>query len=546
MKNKQISLINKSDKSAIFLALSTAIIISVFTSCVHRNTSELTCYSTKGTYVYSPSIDLQQLFSDVQMSGIYPDSKTFVDCTPLSPPDSVLKWFEAQKSQPGFNLKTFVQNNFDCPAAAPAVTHNSWNRDIISHLHKMWKVLERKPDKVKEYSSLLPLSYPYIVPGGRFREIYYWDSYFTMEGLAVSNRLDMVQDMLDNFSCLIDRYTFIPNGNRSYYLSRSQPPFFAEMVKLYMRETADSMGLDYLSALQKEYDFWMRRGYSSVSQHVVQLDDQVLNRYWDRLSVPRSESYRADVNLAKKVPEDKRRELYQNLRSACESGWDFSSRWLADTSDLTTIHTTDILPVDLNSLLYNLENTLSKLYALNHQTDLSTEYGKKAAARKAAINKLFWNKEKGCYFDYDFIKKRQTGIVSLAAVYPLYFRIADTSQAQKVAEMIRDELLKPGGVVTTNNNTGQQWDAPNGWAPLQWMAVRGLENYGDTALAKEIATRWMALNKKVYELTGRMMEKYNVENLSLPAGGGEYPTQDGFGWTNGVYLALWKMYGKEN
>lgn len=142
------------------------------------------------------------------------------------------------------------------------------------------------------------------------------------------------------------------------------------------------------------------------------------------------------------------------------------------------------------------------------------------------------------FFDYNIVIKKQNSNYTAAGLYPLFVKIATPSQANTVAATAIKYLLKPGGIVTTTNNTGQQWDAPNGWAPLQWIAVNGLNNYKQTVLAKDIATRWLALNDKVYAATGKMMEKYNVEDMNKEAGGGEYPSQDGFGWTNGVYLAL--------
>jgi alpha,alpha-trehalase len=521
--------------TGIFLAAFASIF---FVSCSNHNTSEIACLSTNGSYLYSPSADLEELFSDVARAAIYTDSKSFADCVPFVPPDSLLLLYREQKVNPTFHLTNFVSYYFDCPKPqTPHLEHAPYT-DIVKHLKDMWKILERKPDPETAFSSLLPLSFPYIVPGGRFREIYYWDSYFTMEGLAASGQMNMVTNMIDNFVCLIERYSFIPNGNRSYYLSRSQPPFFAEMIKLVMREEGDSAGLRYLTSLEKEYQFWMRNNSAAGSQHVIEIDKYVLNRYWDRLSEPRTESFREDVKLAEKLPADEQGLLYQNLRSACESGWDFSSRWLANPFDLKSIHTTDILPVDLNCLLFNLERTLAYLYKLNNQADRSNEFTMKAQQRSKAINDLFWNESEGFYYDFDFVKHTKTGVVSLAAAYPLYFGIADSVKANRVADKIEKELLKPGGLATTTNNTAEQWDSPNGWAPLQWMAIQGLTLYGKTELADEIAHRWLNLNEKVYRETGKMMEKYNVEDLSIPAGGGEYPTQDGFGWTNGVYLAL--------
>ena len=161
------------------------------------------------------------------------------------------------------------------------------------------------------------------------------------------------------------------------------------------------------------------------------------------------------------------------------------------------------------------------------------------------MDEYCWNTVDGVYEDYNWVTQKRTGVKSLAMAYPLFFNMASQVQADKVAAYLGEHFLKPGGVVTTLANTGQQWDAPNGWAPLQWMTVQGLENYGHHNLALTIAERWTALNEKVYKNTGKFVEKYNVEDLTLDAGGGEYPVQDGFGWSNGVYLALKNYMEKE-
>ena len=158
------------------------------------------------------------------------------------------------------------------------------------------------------------------------------------------------------------------------------------------------------------------------------------------------------------------------------------------------------------------------------------------------IDTYCWNAEKGFYFDYDYVASVQKTSLTLAATFPLYFKIASVIQADKVAAIIEEHFLQSGGLITTTETTKQQWDAPNGWAPLQWIAINGLINYGHNELAENIAKRWMSINEKVYNNTGKMMEKYNVEATDLLAGGGEYDAQDGFGWTNGVYLALNKIF----
>src|SRR6185312_9725147 len=208
--------------------------------------------------------------------------------------------------------------------------------------------------------------------------------------------------------------------------------------------------------------------------------------------------------------------------------------------EFSSIHTSEIIPVDLNCLLYNLEKTIAGGYQVSNKKESAEKFETLAGKRKQEINKFCWNEEVGFYFDYDYVKKQQTDSYTLAAAFPLYFGMASQQQADGVAKILKEKFLFSGGLVSTTETTDQQWDAPNGWAPLHWIAVKGLARYGHTDLAVDIAKRWMELNKKVFENTGRMMEKYNVVDPDLIAGGGEYPAQDGFGWTNGVYLALGK------
>jgi alpha,alpha-trehalase len=275
-----------------------------------------------------------------------------------------------------------------------------------------------------------------------------------------------------------------------------------------------------------------------AKMHVVRLQDgSILNRYWDKSDQPRPESYKEDVALVKDL-DGPAGEVYRHIRSAAESGWDFSSRWFKDGQYLASIHTTDIIPVDLNALLYHLELTLSKAYEIDGDVEQSTLYSQKAENRKMAMLKYCWNEAEGFFLDYDFIARAFTEIPSLAAMFPLYFNMAEQSHADSVATKIEKDFLKDGGVLTTLLETGQQWDAPNGWAPLQWITIKGLRNYGHNDLADLIKRRWVDLNVKVYKNTGKMVEKYNVVDISLEAGGGEYPLQDGFGWTNGVLLKL--------
>lgn len=483
---------------------------------------------------------LGELFERIQNENIFSDGKTFVDCIPNSEFSSILDSYMAEKDQADFDFSAFVKKHFTLPVSYTSDYVSLERQPLKQHIEELWDVLTRKPEKTND--SLILLPHPYIVPGGRFREIYYWDSYFTMLGLQISNRGDLIENMIDNFSYLIDLLGYIPNGNRTYFLGRSQPPFFASMIQLLAEEKGENIFVKYLPQLQKEYDFWMKgknqlsKKDRAIDRVVLFPDKTILNHYWDESDKPRPEAYRQELTLAKDSKEKNR--MYRNLRGAAESGWDFSSRWFKNKAQFSSIHTTEIIPVDLNCLLYNLENAIAKGFFLAGEKQHSEEYKKLAARRVDAVNQYCWSEKKQFYFDYDFIQNKQTDSLNLAAAFPLFFQMATQAQADGVAKMLREKFLYSGGLITTTQKTDQQWDAPNGWAPLQWIAVKGLANYGHIDFAKEIAKGWMKLNEKVYENTGKLMEKYNVMNIDLTAGGGEYPAQDGFGWTNGVYLAL--------
>lgn len=484
-----------------------------------------------------------ELFQDVQLSRIFPDSKTFVDCIPRKDPEEILAAYRAVKNNPAirFSLKLFVEENFIIPQP-PLSDYQSKEKDVVQHINALWTVLKRKSDSVVKGSSLLALPHPYIVPGGRFREVYYWDSYFTMLGLRESGEVETIENMIQNFAYLINQYGHIPNGNRSYYLSRSQPPYFSLMLELLATIRGPQVYALYQPALQKEYDYWMDR--TAPTKHVVKMPDgSTLNRYYDQSGEPRQEAYYEDYTLSQKLPPAQREAMNRHLRSCAESGWDFSSRWFRDGKNLSTIQLTNYVPVDLNALLYHLERTLARANNETGDKLKATFYNQLAEKRKRAIRKYCWSAEKGWYTDYDIVTKKLSPELTLAGMHPFFLRIADTAQMAKAAPVVRKLFLKPGGVVTTTKNTGQQWDAPNGWAPLEWVTIMGLENYGEKTLAREVATRWVNLNKKVYAATGKLMEKYDVVDITKPAGGGEYPSQDGFGWTNGVLLALIKKYG---
>lgn len=498
----------------------------------------------------SPDDLYPELFSTVQQKQLYPDSKTFADATPKVAPSKLDHLFRQQAKQKEFELRRFLARYFELPSTDYSGLQSDPQRPLRAHIESLWDLLTRTTESEAPHSSLIALPFPFVVPGGRFREIYYWDSYFTGLGLAASGRLPLVEAMVKNFAWLIDAIGFVPNGNRSYYCSRSQPPFFALIVELLAqcKQQPDTLP-QFLPQLETEYAFWMSgadrlTADGTATGHVVKIGDGFLNRYWDERDTPRPESYHEDCELAVQSHRTAE-ELYRDIRAGCESGWDFSSRWLADGSAFDSINTTQVLPIDLNALMYHLETVMAKAYTLEGNTAQASTFIQHAERRKTLIQSFCYCPQQQWYTDLWLPDLRRSQTLSLAGAYPLFFGIAEREQATAMAERIERDFLKPGGWVTTLNHSGQQWDAPNGWAPLQWIVHQGLQRYGFTPAAREGARRWVDNNRQVYQQSGKLLEKYNVEQVGLLAGGGEYEVQDGFGWTNGVLLRLMNDLGIE-
>ncbi|WP_410759178.1 alpha,alpha-trehalase [Citrobacter youngae] len=489
-----------------------------------------------------PDILLGPLFNDVQTAKLFPDQKTFADAVPNSDPLMILADYRMQKNQSGFDLRHFVEVNFTLPKEGEKYVPPA-GQSLREHIDGLWPVLTRSTTDVEKWDSLLPLPEPYVVPGGRFREIYYWDSYFTMLGLAESNRWDKVSDMVANFAYEIDSWGHIPNGNRSYYLSRSQPPFFAFMVELLAQHDGNDALKKYLPQMQKEYSYWMEGGETLQpgQQHkrVVKLaDGTLLNRYWDDRDTPRPESWVEDIATAKSNPNRPATEIYRDLRSAAASGWDFSSRWMDNPNQLSTLRTTSIVPVDLNALLYKMEKMIALASKAAGDDTKAAQYEGFANARQKGIETWLWNDKEGWYADYDLKSHKVRNQLTAAALFPLFVNAAAKDRAGKVAAATQAHLLQPGGLATTSVKSGQQWDAPNGWAPLQWVAASGLQNYGKNDVAMDVTWRFLTNVQHTYDREKKLVEKYDVSSTGTGGGGGEYPLQDGFGWTNGVTLKM--------
>jgi alpha,alpha-trehalase len=491
----------------------------------------------------SPDDLLGDIFRDIQKQRIFTDGKTFVDLVPKRLGLFIRQAYDIEKTSPNFNLNEFISRHFYEPAETAPRPNLTQTDNPSEHIESLWDVLTVANRKNR--GSLLALPHPYVVPGGRFKEQFYWDTYFIMLGLARDGKWKMIDGMMRNYAYMIRKFGCIPTANRSYFLSRSQPPFLSHMVELLAERRGPLTRLEYLPYLVAEQKFWMR-GYRDIVdstntalQRVVCMPDGVfLNRYYDDKATPRPESYDEDTKTAAEQADERAAKLFLDLRAGAESGWDFSSRWLDEPDNLRSIRTTEFVPVDLNCLLHHLETTIANGYSQMKQYKLAARFHLIAERRAAAITRWCWNETLQFFCDYDMRSGAPSERLTLAAVFPLFVGIASKEQAAAVAARLERDFLQPGGLVTTLIQNGQQWDAPNGWAPLQYITITGLKKYGFEELANTIRTRWLNTNQAVFASRHKFIEKYNVLSPGELGGGGEYPLQDGFGWTNGVYAAL--------
>ena len=394
-------------------------------------------------------------------------------------------------------------------------------------------------------SSLLPLPGRFISSGGMWREQYYWNTYFLMLGLGRDDA-DLRHEMVDNIAGF-DRNASVtrPNANRSYYLGRSQPPLFFKMVALLDPDDEAAAFARYLPQLLAEHRFWMA-GEELVSpagadRRVVRFaDGSLLNRYWDQFDTPRDEAYARDIGIAAASPRPAN-EVYRDIRAGAESGWDYTSRWFADRQNMASIATTSILPCDLNAYLFGLEQAIAAGCEREGNTQIAAVFHGRAEQRAAAMNRHLWNNDLGIFDDFDWVEGTLRNAVSAAAFAPLFVGMASAAQAAATARRAGHQLLARGGIVSTDRHTGEQWDAPFGFAANQWIAISGLCATGHSDLARQIAQAWLETISRVYADTGRLFEKYDLVEMQAGGGGG-YPVQSGQGWTASITLALLDRY----
>ena len=517
------------------------------------------------------------LLDAVQRAGVFGDCKIFVDSPLKCSPEEVLRRFAAMPPDATpKQLRAFVAAHFDRPGAdlvrwdppdarpePPALARikddelREWGYSLNAFWGQLGRATSREAAETPERRTLIALPHPFIVPGGRFVETYYWDNYWILKGLLVCGMRETAAGMIRNMLHQLDAFGFVPNGGRIYYLDRSQPPTLSESVAAYLTDDFDLRLLrEALPRLEAEYAFWMQAGEGGHAVDVELLSGgrARLNRYVAGGGGPRPESYLQDIATAAhpSVGDSaaERRRVYAEIAAAAESGWDFSSRWLEDGVSLHTARTSEILPVDLNSIMYRFERNLQQLSLMAGDGAAAATYARAAEARRRAMDELMWSPSRRQWVDFHWPSHtpHDADATSASNWLPLWAGAHDQRQARLAVQSLRhSRILQTGGVAaTTSRDTGHQWDWPNAWAPLQEMIIEGLERTGRedaSELALEIARRWSTSNWRAWRKTHYMYEKYSAVELGVGGGGGEYTPQVGFGWTNGVALSLLARYG---
>ncbi|KAK4129364.1 glycoside hydrolase family 37 protein [Parathielavia appendiculata] len=584
-----------------------------------------------------------EILHAIELARPFVDSKTFVDMPTIKPLDEVIAAFN-RLSQPVANnseLNAFLAENF-APAGGELEEvpreeletdpkfldkiEDATIKEFVTKVIDIWPELTRRYVGAGNCSGCVdsfipvPANRTFVIAGGRFREFFYWDSYWIFEGLLRTGGAytQITKNMLENFFDLVETIGFVPNGARLYFLNRSQPPLLSGMVKMYVDYTNDTSILERaLPLLIKEHEFWITN--RSVSITAADGKQYTLNRYSVDNNQPRPESYREDYITANnasyyaasgiiypvKTPlnETEKAELYANLASGAESGWDYTARWLKNPHDaakdvyfpLRSINVRGMVPVDLNSILYQNEVIIAEYLEQAGNSSEAERFASMAQQRSEAMYALMWNATHWSYFDYNLTSNTQRIFVPLdddsttteqansppghqvlfdiAQLYPFWTGAAPDSLKSNplavqlaYARVARMLDTKAGAIPATNFRTGQQWDQPNVWPPLQHVLMQGLLNtpatFGESDpayqsvqnLAVRLAQRyldstfctWYATGGSTSEMpqlqgvspdaTGTMFEKYADNATNVAGGGGEYEVVEGFGWTNGVLI----------
>lgn len=527
---------------------------------------------------------MASLYIDVRQSPAcpdgYPDGMSLACAIPRRPYQEIVDDYARVHNLPGFDPLTFWNANFATPSPDDGIVIAPEGMDIDDYAAMMREHLMQsrtEPDGSFDF----PLPHEYPGAGGRFnRHLYPWDAYHIIKGYASNGDWEKVINVVDDLEYQILWLGYPANGNSRIYASRFQAPYFSHCVRMLAEKFGDEALVRYLPALEREHQYHMTGaselkgvplGTAAAARCVVRLPDgSMLNRYWDDADGPRLESYKEDVEMGEIVVAGltgvararRLQKFYKDIRGGAASGWDFSSRWFEDGQNIETINTTDIVPIDLNCLMVDSEETLAAAYAAKARQaegmgedaapywQRSIHYTQVAEDRKRAIVTYNWDPEGKVFRDHNFVKGRQTGVLSAAMAYPLYIGMANEEQTFGVARALRDKFLHPGGFISTLQDTGEQWDGRNVWAPPNWAASRGIARMAHILMkqgvdveelfriAEQGRAGFMYGVETAFGLHGIIPEKMDGFDPSQLAGGGEYALVKVLNMTLETYNAL--------
>lgn len=403
--------------------------------------------------------------------------------------------------------------------------------NIREYIQRNWDKTIRC--NMQDNGTLIGLPYPYTVPccEGHFQEMYYWDTYFTNAGLLHEGRLEQVKNNIDNMCFLIKKFGYMPNGNRTFYLSRSQPPFLSQMVReLYDRQPDNHWLAGCYEALETEYEFWQSQ----------RMTPSGLNRYYGTFT-PEDETACCPelcgrFHIEPPQDEETQRSYGRSMYTFAESGWDCNSRMGMEVYQYNW--------VDLNALLYGMEQNMAYFADIlqNGQADCWLQ---KAKTRATKTTELMWDNTLGAFCDYNYVTKEKSDIISAAMFYPLFSGVCTAEQAARTVSLL-PKLEMPYGISCCECKEDLyelQWDYPNGWACLHYIVIHGLLRYGYQEDALRIAKKYVALAEDVFQKTGQLWEKYNVVTGDVSTAK-EYETPAMMGWSAGVYLDCCSIINK--
>lgn len=440
---------------------------------------------------------------------------------------------------------------------APKFLEGIWDgkhRKLATELNERWKRLARQftPDVINhpDMYPLLPVHNPFIVPGGRFDVYFYWDTYWIIKGLLVSEMFETTKGIIDNFSNLVTTLGFIPNSGNIQLTRRSQPPLFPHMVWEYTKATG-TYDKKWLDSMDMEIKFWEKN-------RTVEVESHTLFTYRTLSNCPRPENFRGDYHIGMNTTNPS--SVWRGISSACESGWDFSSRWMQGntTADLSSIHTDQIVPVDLNVIIANNYRFMGMYADHFGRFDKSSEYRKKYEELSDAIQMVLWDDTLGAWFDFDLLTKKRNTNFYPSNIYPLMIPGFEKHADRVESYMKNSGALKfSGGIPSSlpSESLNQQWDFPNVWAPNQHFVIQSFLATNNSFLRQEalkqaetfIETVYNGMYNPIKGLSGGIWEKYDARSTDgAPGAGGEYIVQEGFGWTNGAVLDLIWTFRKEH